>query len=190
MSRTLILILILILSTVGLLALSINNKPQSATTAVPVPIAASTLSLTAPKASTSGILTSDVVINTSSNKVMAAQLELSYNPKDITIVDVTPGLFFKTPTELIKKIDAENGRVSYALANTFGQKGISGKAIFATIAFTKLKTTGITQIDFLGKTHVSGEGLQMSVLRSTLGIEFDLSNFSPSGQATSTPSAN
>lgn len=183
MNRTLILILVLILSAVGLLALSLNNKPQSATTVVSVSLAQSTLSLTAPKASSSGTLTSNVVINTSANKVMAAQLELSYNPEDINIVDVTPGLFFKSPTELLKKIDADNGRITYALGVAFGQKGISGQGVIATIAFTKLKTAGTTQIDFLEKSLVSGEGLQKSVLKSTLGTKFDLSTAYSSSSA-------
>lgn len=183
MSRTLILILVLILSAVGLIALSLNNKPQSATTVIPVSLAQSTLSLTSPRASSSGTLTSDVLINTNANKVMATQLELSYNPNDITIVDVNPGLFFKNPTELLKKIDADNGRITYALGVAFGQKGISGRGVVATIAFTKLKTTGTTQIDFLDKSLVSGEGLTQSVLKLTLGTKFDLST------TYSTPSA-
>ncbi len=175
MSRTLILILVLILSAVGLLALSLNNKPEPATIVAPVSIAQSTLSLTTPKASASGTLTSDVVINTNANKVTAVQLELSYNPKDINIVDVTPDLFFKNPTELLKKIDSDNGRISYAMGVGLGQKGISGQGIVATITFTKLSTTGTTSIDFLAKSLVSAEGLAQSVLKTTLGTNFDLS---------------
>lgn len=184
MNRTLILILILIFSVVGLLALSLSNKPQSATTVVSVSLAQSTLSLTAPRASSSGVLTSDVLINTNGNKVMAAQLEFSYNPQDISINDITAGGFFKGATELLKKIDTDNGRVSYALGVAFGQKGVPGQGIVATITFTKLKTTGTTQIDFLAKSLVSAEGMSQSVLRSTMGTKFDLSvtNSTPSAK--------
>lgn len=183
MSRTLILILVLILSAVGLVALSLNNKPQSATTVAPVVIAQSTLYLTTPRASVSGALTSDVIVNTNSNKVTAAQLELSYNPQDISVSSVLPGRFFQNPTELLKKIDPVNGRVSYALGVGLGQKGISGQGVVATVVFTKLKTAGITQIDFLAKSLVSAEGIAQSVLKSTLGTKFDLST------VYSTPSA-
>lgn len=184
MNRTLVLILILILSAVGLVALSINNKPQSATTMTPpVSIAQSTLYLTTPRASSSGTFASDIIINTNSNKVTAAQIELSYNPNDISISDITAGSFFQGPAELLKKIDPANGRVSYAVGVGLGQKGILGQGVTATITFTKLKTAGITQIDFLAKSLVSAEGVAQSVLKSTLGTKLDLST------VYSTPSA-
>lgn len=182
MKRTVILILVLVASIVGLLILSLSPKKEASTIVAPVPVAQTTLSLTTPKA-TSSAMTTDVVINTRGNKVTAVQLELSYNPADITIIDATAGAFFKTPDELLKKVDSVNGRISYALGVGLGQKGISGQGIVATISFNRLKITGTTAINFTSKSLVSAEGIAQSVLKSTMGTKFDLST------AQSTPSA-
>ncbi|HKC14544.1 MAG TPA: cohesin domain-containing protein [Patescibacteria group bacterium] len=182
MSRTFILILVLIVSVAGLLALSLNLTPKETPTPVPVSVAQTTLSLTTPSASGSAFV-SNVVIDTRGNKATAVQLELSYNPQDITSVDVRPGTFFKTPDELLKKIDTANGRISYALGVGLGQKGVSGQGVIATLSFRKLRTAGITSIDFAAKSLVSAEGIAQSVLKSTLGTKFDLST------AYSSPSA-
>lgn len=182
MSRTLILIIVLILSVVGLLFLSLKPQPPKEEVTVPVSVAQTTLALTVPRATESAFL-SDVVINTRGNKATAVQLELSYNPEALTEVDIAPGTFFATPDELIKKIDTENGRISYALGVGLGQKGVQGVGVIATLSFSKLQTAGITSIDFAPKSLVSAEGIAQSVLKETLGTKFDLST------PLSTPSA-
>lgn len=175
MNRTLLLILLLIVSAAGLLALSLNlNKPASPVP-TPVSIAQTTLEMFPPVASTSGLLNSDIRVNTSSNAVSAVQVELSYDPKALGNVDITTGTFFKTPLELFKKIDTVNGRVSYAVGVGLREKGMSGRDVVATLSFTKLKTIGSTSISFLPKSLVTSEGISQSVLKSATGTTFDLS---------------
>ena len=174
MNRTLLLILLLIVSAAGLLALSLNTKPATKVS-VPVSLAQAILVLSQPIASTSGTLTSNVLIYTNGNRASAVQLELSYNPKDISNVDVKPGTFLKNPVELFKKIDTDNGRISYALGAGIGEKGVSGSGVVAAISFTKLKTSGMTSISFLPKSLVSAQGIAKSVLKSATGLTFDLS---------------
>lgn len=177
MTRTILLILLLVASAGGLIAISLNLNPQpKEQISIPRPIAETTLSLTTPKASASGTLTSDVVINTYGNKVTGVQIELSYDTEALSGFDIKPGTFFSTNSvELLKKIDSETGKISYALGNGLGQKGIQGQGVVATLTFRKLKTTGMTSIVFDPKTLVSAESLSQSVLRSSTGTNFDLS---------------
>lgn len=188
MKRTLILILVLILAAAGLLALSLNTQTPNGPT-LPVSLAQTTLSLTKPsQAVGSSSYRSDVLINTRGNKATAVQIELSYNPQDISISDITPGTFFSTPVELFKKIDSDNGRVSYALGISLGQKGVAGQGVVATLVFKGLKTSGTSSIDFTAKSLVSAEGVTKSVLSQTLGTKFSLSP-TPTLQPTSSSSA-
>lgn len=173
--RTLLLILVLIIAVGGLLALSLNSKPQSPTTTVPASVAQTTLALTQPVASTSGVLMSNILINTNGNKVGAVQVELSYDPTALGNVDIKAESFIKGPVELLKKIDSDNGRISYALGVPFGQNQVQGSGILATLSFTKLQTSGMTTISFLPKSLVSAQGIAQSVLRLATGVTFDLS---------------
>lgn len=174
MRRTILLILLLIASAAGLLALSLNTN-QTPKETVPVVVAETTLSLTSPRASESGTLTSDVVINTHGNKVTAVQLEFSYDPKVLGSFELKPGTFFSSSVELLNKVDKQNGKISYALGNGLGQKGVQGQGVVATLSFTKLKLIGTTSISFLPKSLVSSQGISKSVLNSATGVNFDLS---------------
>lgn len=174
MNRTLILIIILLAAVVGLIALSLNLQTAPAPTTVPVSVAQTILYLTMPVASTSGE-TTNILINTGGNKVNAVQIELSYDPSAIGNVDIAAGSFLKNPSEFLKRIDTDNGRISYAIGVPLGQKGVQGSGVVATLSFTKLKTSGTTSIDFLPKSLVTAEGIAQSVLRLATGIKFDLS---------------
>ncbi len=188
MNRTFILILVLIISAAGLIALSINTQTPVQPAATPS-VAQTTLSLTQPQAvpATSNYQ-SNVVINTGGNKATAAQIELTYDPSVISVADITPGTFFKSPDELFKRIDSQSGRISYAVGAGLGQKGISGQGVVATITFTKLQATGTTTIGFNAKSLVSAEGVLKSVLFRTIPVTFSLSSTS-AAPATGTPSA-
>ena len=174
MNRTLLLILLLIVSAAGLVSLSLNTKPKPRVS-VPVSLAQTTLVLSQPVASTSGLLTTNVLINTNGNIANAVQLEISYNSNDLGNFDIKSGIFLKNPIELFKKVDTDNGRVSYALGTGLGQKGTAGQGVVATITFSKLRTSGTTSISFLPKSLVSAEGIAKSVLKSATGLTFDLS---------------
>lgn len=189
MRRTLLLILLLVIAIVGLLALSINTNPVAKETA-PETIAQTVLSITVPRINPDGTLSSDVLINTNGNKVTAVQLELSYNTADLGNFDVKQGTFFKiNSVELLKRIDTDNGKISYALGNGLGQTGVQGTGVVATLTFTKIKTVGITSISFNPKTLVTAEGASKSVLRASLSTKFDLSPVSPLKPTPSTSSA-
>ncbi len=186
--RTIILILVLIAAVAVLLAIALTPKKSSSPTPVPpatLPVVQTVLQINSPVSSKSAIAsgsaasyTTDVTINTGTNKVTAVQLELSFDPKAITNVEIKPGPFLTNPIELLRKVDNQNGTISYALgAGVTGGKlqGIQGQGTVAVITFTEIGLPGsYTQINFLPKTLVTGEGTARSVLKSSFSTSFPI----------------
>jgi len=195
--RTLILILVLILVTVGLVWLSVYTvpvqKPATITkTPTVLPFAKTTITLSSTPttvSATPNLYSLDTQISTADNKVTAVQLELSYDPKAITNVDILPGTFIKDPVILLKNIDTKNGRISYAIAIKLGAQAVNGSGSIATIQFSPLPGSKLssTAINFLPKSKVTALGQDKSVLKSALGTVINLVKLSPS--TTSTPSS-
>lgn len=180
--RTIILIIVLVAITGVLLAIALTQKKApspSITKPTPqaqVPYAHTTLEISSnpiavsTASGTSKTFSADVTINTETDKVTAVQLELSFDPKAISNVEVKPGTFFTKPAELIKKVNSKDGTVSYALGINPGENGVSGTGVVAIISYTEIGQTGTyTQINFLPKTLVSAEGNDKSVLKKSIG---------------------
>jgi len=178
--KTLILIILLALVTAGLLAISLISNVKSPiakpTPALPALTYAQTeLSLSAPIKTANGY-SSDVLISSGNNKTTAVQLEISYDPKVLTNVDIKTGSFFTTPAVLLKKIDTADGLISYALGINPGQKPTGGNGVVATITFSTVPGTTATQtpINFELKTEATAAGYAQSVLKQTSGVLFQL----------------
>lgn len=175
--RTLALIIILVIITAVLFKIAITpsgvNLPgisNKTTGPTPTPVeqtslylSPSTLAVSSPSGSV------DVDIDTSLNKVSAVQLELSYDPRAISIVDINPGTFFEQPGTLLKTIDAASGRISYALVVPPNLPAKQGKGTVAKIQFMVLSQGQSTAISFLPKTQVTAEGVNSSVLKLSTG---------------------
>lgn len=177
--KTLLLIIILALVTVGLVILAVMPKqpkeelqPQTQITPNPIQTILTISSVPVPQATASAYAT-DVIINTGQSNVISVQLELSYDPDTLTNVDINPGSFFINPKVELKNVDEANGRITFALSSSDNQ-GALGQGILAKISFKTLKKNVSTTIDFLPKTKVSAEGISESVLRSTVGALFNL----------------
>jgi hypothetical protein len=186
--RTLILIVLLVLVTAALLVVALLPalKLPSTTPKAPPPLtyAQTTLSLSKPVSLGLNSYSSDVVIASGNNKTTAVQLELSYDPQVLTNVDIKTGPFFTTPVVLLKKIDAVNGQISYALGINSTQKATNGNGVVATITFSTVAATTATQtpINFELKTAATAVGYAQSVLKETSGVLFQL-NPSPTPAA-------
>lgn len=194
--RTIALIIALFVITVALIVLAvypITNKTTVSITPTPTASVAQTVLVFAPPevATVSATATPsagqtysvDVNILTGKNKVNAVQLELSYDPTVLTNVDIQPGTFFTNPTPLLKTVDVSLGRISYALVVPLGEAGKQGTGTIATLTFKSLLRTGEkTTLKFLPKTQVAAEGIQTSVLKSSIDSTFS------TGEVT-TPSA-
>jgi hypothetical protein len=179
--KTLILIIGLAIVTALLLILALAPSlrfPAKTTTkpAVIANYAYTELSFSKPVAlQTSGYKT-DVLISTGKNKVTAVQLEITYDPKILTNVDIKPGAFFTNPTILLKKIDPIKGEITDVLGIGLGQKAVSGNGTVATITFSTLpgQITIKTPINFSPKTAVNAMGYVQSVLVKSSGVLFSL----------------
>jgi len=125
--------------------------------------------------------TIDIVINTNGKPVSGAQIELSYDPKVLTSVTLTPALlnpfFGANPVVLINNVDPTQGRISYAIAvsNTDSEK--TGSGSIATLGFTVNKFAGSTfsQITFLPKSAVTTFSSQASVLNVSTPLQIVVS---------------
>lgn len=150
-----------------------QKTPTSPPTQVTIPVYQATLAFSpSPLIISPTLIQSpgslDVVIDTGSKKATAVQLELSYDPKVLTNIELSPGTFFDNPIELIKTIDADNGRISYAVAISPNGTEKQGKGTVATIKFVaNTQVAKATQISFLPKTLVTAQGVSTSILKSS-----------------------
>lgn len=177
--RTLTLIIFLVVATVGLVVLSVYNKPKESGETVKTPTAPTyaqtTITLSNPvESSTSGMYETNVEISTGSNKTTAVQLELSYNPKELLNVEITPGEFFTDPVVLLRKVDEVTGRISLAIGIEPVGEAVSGTGIVASISFELNSGITSSSINFIDKTQVSAESELKSVLKSATGVTFNL----------------
>ncbi|MBI2442295.1 MAG: hypothetical protein HYV40_00110 [Candidatus Levybacteria bacterium] len=122
--------------------------------------------------------TVQVLIDTHENTITGVQLELSYDPKALTNVVITPGAFFQNPLIIPQwnKVDQATGRISHAQVLTPAQAGVQGKGIVATITFTRATGTPSAQttLEFLPKTAVTQSGISPSVLKSMSNTTINL----------------
>jgi hypothetical protein len=182
--KTLLLIIILALVATGLIMLAVFvNKPAQTTSTVVVPTqtinplqTTLTISSTPKKLSTPSAYSTDIIINTGQNAVTKVQLELLYDPRVLTKVDINPGPFFINPQILLKNIDKVNGRISFALGIQNGDSPVLGQGILANLSFSSLQKNATASVRLLPKTEVTAQGYSQSVLKSTVDGLFDLSS--------------
>lgn len=194
--QTVAFVTFLIAVTLVLLGLAVyTQKPSVPTPTAEQPTSPSyartTLRLTPPVNTPSlpNTYSTDVIIVTNGDKVTAAQLELSYDPKVLTNVQITPGTFIQNPVVLLKKVDQANGRISLAIGIPLGESAPTGTGTVATITFNEVSTaTGSTILDFLPKTAVTAQGIAQSVLKTSTGSLFFVNQTeSPTPAATIKP---
>lgn len=177
--RTLALIIFLVAATIGLVLLSVYNKPSGPGEVVKTPTtptyAQTTITLSNPvESSKSGTYQSNVEVNTGSNKVTAVQLELSYNPDELLNVDIVSGTFFTDPVVLLKRVDEVTGRISLAIGIQPNGTAVNGTGTVASITFKPNTGVVSSSINFIDKTQVSAESELKSVLKSTTGVTFNV----------------
>ena len=115
----------------------------------------------------------DVIIETKTNDVTAIQLELLYDPSAITNVSIKPAQFFAQPVELKKRVNTQNGRITYMLGVSPTQQPIRGTGAIAKITFTKAVGTKLSHSPFSFyhsgniESIVAATGVDKSVLKKT-----------------------
>lgn len=129
------------------------------------------LGFSAPVITAGAASTANINITTGVNKITAVQLEMSFDPKVITNVSITPGTFFSDPVSLFKEIDPVKGTISYAFGIGLGQKPVTGTGTLATVSFTVVPgQTSPASINFLPTTMVAAQGEIISALKSSTGL--------------------
>jgi len=112
--------------------------------------------------------TIDVNVDSGGDALTGVQLELSYDPLVLTSIQLTPAGFFDNSSVLINKIDATNGKVSYAIVIPPTGTAKKGAGTVATLKFTaNVSVAKQTVIKFLPKSLATAEGLSKSVLKTT-----------------------
>lgn len=174
--KTLVLIGVLSVVTIILLGLALyTGFPQASrpTAQKPVKVLQTTLSVLRPVASSStNAYVAEVALTTEREKVTAVEIDLTYDPKILTNVDIKPGTFFSNPTILRETIDKTNGKVSFVLGIGLGQSPVNGNGTVAVLSFTTLPKSGITTISFLKQSAVTVSTVRPSILTNAQGIQF------------------
>ncbi len=110
----------------------------------------------------------DVTIDTSDNAITAVQVELAYDPKVISNVQVASGPMFKNPVVLINKNDPITGRFTYAFGILPNHETIQGVGVVATVTFTAKGVSGKeSAITLLPESLVTARGVAESVRKNS-----------------------
>lgn len=120
-------------------------------------IAQTTLSLepATVKGPIGNIVTLDVVVNTN-QKLLGADLDLSYDPALLEVQKISGAGFLTNPQVIINRINSQEGKLFLSL---FGFPGQSGTGNLATIQLKTLKeTNGPTKLSFDPTTVLAASG--------------------------------
>ncbi len=141
---------------------AVNPTPTDAPAHTLLFFSPSPLSLT----NSSGSVSID--INANGDNISAIQLELQYDPKILTNVDIVPGTYLQNPVVLLKKISPQTGQISFALGLTTNATNLPTTGTVAKLTFQTLPSaSGQTQVSFLPNTLVTATGIENSILKST-----------------------
>lgn len=138
--------------------------------------AATVLSLTASNVTVKNNQTFpvNVQINTNTNDVIGADLDLSFDKTKMQVLDVRAGSFFTSPDVSNKVLDNTTGHAKVTVNIPPSSTAKRGTGIIAVVTF-KAITEGPTRIDFgdgnlIGALNMSGQ----NALNSTTGLGFNV----------------
>lgn len=175
--KTIALIISLFVVTIILFAAALKSQPKSLpkTVVVPtvIPVAQTVVELSPNPVflSASNAGTIDVMVDTSTNELTAIQLEIQYDPKAVTNVQMKASDLFAAAIPLLNVVDSKTGRITLALGISPTQTAVKGKGKVAEITFSKLPGTLLQQTEFvlLPKTLATVSGEDKSVIKEVRG---------------------
>ena len=97
-------------------------------------------------------------IDTNEDSVSAVETKLSYNPKIIEVVDITPGSFFEKPNVLERTIDQKQGSVTFTLGGIRAKQG--------TGIIEKIKIKSLQK----GNSALSLEGSRIAAIQKSSNV--------------------
>jgi hypothetical protein len=123
----------------------------------------------------------DIFLDSKGGPVSGAQIELSYDPKALANVTLSPPttnpFFSENPVVLINSVDPTQGRISYAVGVAPNGKEKVGSGNIVTLTFTVNRFAGVasSQITFLPKSTVKNLSSQGSVLSASSPLQIIVS---------------
>lgn len=119
----------------------------------------------------------EVVIAPGDNPITGVQLELEYDPKALTNVQVEQADYFTQPITLFDIVDKETGRATFAIGINPQQEPTNKQGTVARITFTKAPgaTMAETNLTLLPSSVVSASGVSDTVLKSVTSTTVRLS---------------
>ena len=121
--------------------------------------------------STRATQTLDIMVDSQGDPVSGFQLEISFDPKVVSVTSLAPGTFLPNPLVLVPaKIDNTLGTATIMFAKTPSQDPKSGQGVAAKLGFSvKSPSNGSpsqTSIKILPTSLVSATGVKESVLKT------------------------
>lgn len=179
--KTTILIAVLAVITIALLALALTSGQNLQNLTQPAPTKKTVQKTTkiyfAPaqvELAVTGPSTADVMVDTQGSDISGVQIEVQYDPKVLSNVQIIPavdssGFFGTSGIILLNEVIPTTGRISYAVAISAGDTTKKGVGKVATISFQKApgSTLSESSINLLDKTLVTQLGENDSVLQKT-----------------------
>ncbi|GIW61968.1 MAG: hypothetical protein KatS3mg089_0820 [Patescibacteria group bacterium] len=170
--KTFALIVILLILTIILLAIALfrsetpSSQPPTISRPTPSPtekpVGNTTLRLSPnpvyPTIGTNSATTVAVEIDTGIDRVTGVQLEIAYDPRVLTNMEIKPGDFFSNPTVLpVGGINTKTGRITFAVVPSKIGESRTGKGTVALLTFIPSINAGVeqTRIEILEKSKVS-----------------------------------
>lgn len=140
----------------------------------------------------------NVRVETGSNEIVGADLEISFNPQVLQVIDIqeggqtAPGIergtFFTSPDILRRQVDNIRGKAYLSLSSLQERK--QGSGILAIVHF-KGVGSGTSEVTFGTSTAVAGVGEEGSLLANSSAATYTISGTNPTptatGAVTSTP---
>lgn len=122
----------------------------------------------------------DVIIDSSDNEVTGVELDIAFDPKQITNVKVTPKELFQdavTQTKDSFNINSnQTGRFRFAFAKATARASFKGSGTVASISFTAKSTNGTSKLTLLPTTLITANGVADSVLKEATGATVVVGN--------------
>lgn len=180
----LILGLLIVLISIPLTVFLVFQKQLLTKKAAPTTV----LSL-APAAITKNVgetFTVNINVDTGTNQIVSADLDLSFNPAVLEVSSITKGAFFPDAQEPTKIIDNNTGKIKYSL---FSMVEKQGAGIFTSIVF-KGKGSGLSALSFDSTTTIGGRNETEALSRTVAGnyvITAVTLTPTPTGTSTTTP---
>ena len=128
----------------------------------------------------------NIQINTGENRVVGADLALTFNNSILEALDVAPGDFLDDPQELKETIINSEGKVFYSIGSFTAKQ--PGLGILAIVSF-KAKSEGTSSLDFdAAGTSVAAIG-ETEGIKNTESGSITVVKSSPTSTPISTPTA-